>query len=95
MGDNMDKSTSSHVLNLVNRKSISLTGIKKIDNFSETEFILESIMGYMKIRGNNLEMIKLDTNTGDVSIKGEIDSIIYIDKNKKVIKESIMDKLFK
>lgn len=97
MGDYMDKNNvgSSHLLNLINRKNITLTGIKKIDNFSDTEFLLESVMGYMQIKGSELEIVKLDTNTGDVSIKGKIDSIIYSEKSKKTNKESIIDKLFK
>lgn len=97
VGDYMEKDliTSSHNLNLISRKSINITGVKKIDNFSENEFILETIMGFMIIKGANLEIIKLDTQDGNVSIKGKIDSIVYTDKNKKQKNEGILDKLFK
>ena len=53
-------------------------------------------MGYMNIKGSDLEIIKIDTYQGDVSIKGKIDSITYIDdKNKKNKEESIFSRLFK
>ena len=49
-------------------------------------------MGDIIIKGESLEMIKLDTIDGNVSIKGSIDSIIY--SNVKT-SESLITKLFK
>lgn len=92
----MDKSiTSSHSVSMNERKNINITGVKKIDNFSEREFFLETNMGFMTIKGNSLEIIKLDTFEGDVSIKGNIDSIVYQDSKGKKKEESILEKLFK
>ena len=94
----MDKEiiTGNHTVNIVKRSSINISGVKKIDNFNESEFMLDTIMGFMNIKGSNLEIIKLDTYQGDVAIKGKIDSIIYSDISKKKNKEeSIFSKLFK
>lgn len=94
----MDKDivTSSHNINITNRKNINLSGVKKIENFDENEFLLETSMGYLKITGTNLEIIKLDTYQGDVSIKGKINSFSYIEDGKnQEKKESIISKLFK
>ena len=53
-------------------------------------------MGNIIIKGENLEMIKLDTIEGNVSIKGKINSLNYMENsNKKAKEESIMSKLFK
>ena len=93
----MDKDIiNTHNVNIVGRKSVTINGVKKIENFDESEFLLETNMGYMKIQGSSLEIIKLDTYEGDVSIKGKIDSLTYLDSNKKAEKqESILSKLFK
>ena len=94
----MDKEiiTGNHTVNIVKRSSINISGVKKIDNFNENEFFLETIMGYMTIKGHGLEIIKLDTYQGDVAIKGKIDSIVYSDiASKKNKEESIFSKLFK
>ena len=42
-------------------------------------------------------MIKLDTLDGNVSIKGKIDSMIYLEnvKHKKGKEESVISRLFK
>ena len=94
----MDKEiiTGNHTVNIVKRSSINISGVKKIDNFNESEFMLDTIMGFMNIKGSGLEIIKLDTYQGDVAIKRKIDSIIYSDNVKKKNKEeSIFSKLFK
>ena len=93
----MDKEISSnHVVNINQRRNITITGVKKIDNFSDIEFLLETNMGYILIKGNNLEITKLDTFEGDVSIKGKIDSLTYLESsNKKEKNESLISKLFK
>ena len=94
----MDKDiiTGNHNITIGHRKSINFTGVKKIENFDENEFLLETNMGYLIIKGNNLEIIKLDTYQGDVSIKGKIDSLSYLENSKKQTKqESVFSKLFK
>ena len=92
----MDKNvTSNHIINMSDRKSITLTGVKKIDNFDDKEFMIETNMGYLVIKGSGLEIIKLDTYQGDVSIKGKIDSLVYSDNNKKEKQDGLLSKLFK
>ena len=92
----MDKNvTNNHIINILDRKSITLTGVKKIDNFDDKEFMIETNMGYLVIKGSGLEIIKLDTYQGEVSIKGKIDSLIYSDNNKKEKQEGLLSKIFK
>lgn len=92
----MDKNvTNNHIINISDRKSITLTGVKKIDNFDDKEFMIETTMGYLVIKGSGLEIIKLDTYQGDVSIKGKIDSLVYSDNNKKEKQDGLLSKLFK
>lgn len=94
----MDKDiiSGNHNIAINMRKSINITGVKKIENFAENEFLLETNMGYIMIKGANLEIIKLDTYQGDVSIKGKVDSLNYLENNKKQEKqESVFSKLFK
>lgn len=94
----MDKEIASfnHSINITERKNIVISGVKKIDNFDDQEFLIETSMGYLNIKGSSLEIIKLDTYQGNVSIKGKVDSISYKDSDKKGNKEdSFFTKLFK
>ena len=85
----------SHELKLIDRREISLTGIKKITSFDSEEFLLESNMGVILIKGSNLEIMKLDTHDGNVKIKGKIYGFNYLDNKEKNKEESIISKLFK
>ncbi len=85
----------SHELKLIDRREISLTGIKKITSFDSEEFLLESNMGPILIKGTNLEIMKLDTHDGNVKIKGKINGLNYLDNKEKVKEESLISKLFK
>ena len=95
----MDKvidTISSHSVTINERKNIVITGVKKIENFDNEEFLMETTLGYLVIKGNELEIIKLDTYQGNVSIKGKIDSMVYLDSNnKKDNDNSLLNKLFK
>lgn len=95
----MDKDTvsslTSHNVTISDRKNIIISGVKKIENFDNEEFLMETNMGYILIKGNDLEMVKLDTYQGNVSIKGKLNSLIYMDSTKKEKDEGMFSKLFK
>lgn len=96
----MDKDTIgtlvSHNITITERKNIIISGVKKIDSFDDEEFLLETNMGYIIIKGSELEIIKLDTYQGNVSIKGRINSLTYMENGKnKEKEEGVFSKLFK
>lgn len=86
---------TGHELKLSDRREIYLTGIKKIISFDTEEFLMESSMGIILIKGSSLELIKLDTHDGNLKIKGKINGINYLDSNNSKNKESFISKLFK
>ena len=78
------------------RKNIIISGVKKIESFDNEEFLMDTTLGYLVIKGNDLEIIKLDTYQGNVSIKWRLDSLTYLDElNKKDKENSFLNKLFK
>ena len=94
--DKMDTISSlTHGITLSERKNIIITGVKKIDSFDDAEFDLETSMGDLIIKGEELEIIKLDTYQGNVSIKGKIDSLVYTENGKKNKENGVFTRLFK
>ena len=87
----------NHTFNLVERKNVSITGVKKIESFDSEEFLIDSNMGTIVLKGEGLELMKLDTREGVVTIKGMINSLTYIDENilKKNKENSVISRLFK
>lgn len=94
----MDKDINnlvSHNVTISDRKNIMISGVKKIESFDNEEFLMETNMGYVLVKGSELEIIKLDTYQGSVSIKGKFNSLIYMDSTKKEKDEGMFSKLFK
>ena len=85
----------NHSISLLERKTLVITGVKKIDNFDNLQFLLDTTLGYLLVKGENLELIKLDTLSGNVTIKGDVNSMDYIVENTKKNKDdSILGRLF-
>lgn len=94
----MDKemmSSIAHSITINERKNIVITGVKKITSFNNNEFLLDSNMGFITLKGSDLEIVKLDTFQGTVSIKGTINSFSYSERYKKDKEDSVFNKLFK
>lgn len=86
----------NHGISIAERKNILVTGVKKIESFDKEEFMMDTTLGFLIIKGSGLEIIKLDTYQGNVTIKGTIDSLAYVAKDlKKEKEESFLSKLFK
>ena len=81
------EATFSHGITLAERKNIVVTGVKKIESFDSEEFLMDTTLGFLDIKGSDLEIVKLDTYQGNVSIKGKIDSMIYMDQGNGKNKE--------
>ena len=85
-----------HVVTLSERKNIVITGVKKIESFDNEEFLMETNMGYIVLKGEDLEIIKLDTYQGNVSIKGKVNGLTYMENlSKKNKEDGVFNKLFK
>lgn len=84
-----------HTLKVNNRKSIELTGVKEVDSFDNEEFLLETTLGYLIVRGQNLQLKNLDVNEGKVSIKGRIYELSYVDEEHQEKAKGFFSKLFR
>lgn len=85
-----------HKLNLVNRESITVTGVRDVLAFDVSEVLLETAMGMLCIRGNDLHVNRLTLEKGEVDVAGQIDSLTYSDVgNYKKQGESLLGRLFR
>ena len=88
--------TPYHHVYLKDGKTLELTGIKKIESFDSLEFLIETSLGYLNIKGSDLALVRFDQEKKEVSIKGNIDAISYL-SNKRTTKskDSVLNKLLK
>jgi len=73
----------NHNIILENRHLLSISGIEDVDSFDEESIILYTVVGELSVSGENLRINKLNVESGDVQIEGDIDAIEYISTEKK------------
>lgn len=95
MDNRLDSVTLISEIKLNDRKEISLSGLKKLVSFDPEEFVMETNLGPLVLKGNNLEIVKLDIIDGNLQIKGKINSLVYLDGKDSKKDNSILAKLFK
>lgn len=96
MNKEIDKiDLGNHSISILGRQTINISGITKINSFDSEEFLLETTMGSLGIKGRELEIIKLDTYEGSIVIKGIVDGFTYLDSSKKKKEDTVVARLFK
>ena len=87
----------SQDITLKDRKFLELTGVKKIESLNSEQFFINTTLGDLLVRGEDLEMQHLDIEKGLLWIHGFVYSIEYVESTGKLKKEKpgIMGKLFR
>ena len=89
---NKEKILKPHSLSLSSRKDLKITGISDVDSFNEEIIVAYTDYGELIIRGKNLKMENLSIDSGQLQIKGDINSLAYAEaRNGK----SVFSKIFK
>lgn len=92
----MNNELKEQILTLNNRKRLEITGVKKLESLNKTEFFVDTILGLLLVRGEDLEMQHLDIEKGILWIIGHVSSLSYLDEdNNKKKDEGFFKKLFK
>lgn len=82
-----------HNVILEDRKLLSISGVNDVDSFEEKLIVLFTEQGELTIKGNNLHISKLNVDTGELTMDGEIIAIFYNeDKPKK--NSNVFSKVF-
>ena len=84
-----------HDVIMKGRKLLDITGVKQVESFDNEEFILETVMGFLSIRGQNLQMKNLDVEKGVVSIKGKVFDLVYVDDQSGDKAKGFFSKIFR
>lgn len=85
----------NHDVIMKGRKKLEITGVKHVESFDHEEFLLETVMGYLAIRGMNLKMQNLDVDQGIVHIEGKVYDLSYLDEQHGEQAKGFFSKLFK
>ena len=91
----MDKSSKGHRLVMENRESISLTGVLKVQSFAPKEIVLETELGLLSIKGDQLGIKLLNLEDRLVDIQGYVGSLIYHRSSNGSSHHGLLNKIFR
>lgn len=95
--EELKKSTNSFQnIVLENREKLNITGILDVFSFDDQIIIIETELGLLTIKGENLKINKLSLDTSDFTVDGKIDSLSYSNSDSIGKKnKNILGKIFK
>lgn len=81
---------------LENRGKLSISGVLDVLSFDDQVVIVETELGLLTVKGENIRINKLSIDTSEVIVEGDISSLAYSEnKNVDKSKGSIISKIFK
>ncbi|MCL2356422.1 MAG: sporulation protein YabP [Defluviitaleaceae bacterium] len=92
-GEDKKRSPSRHSITIEKREHVNVLGVTDVISFDEETVIGETEMGVIIIRGVNLHVNRINLESGELSVSGEIDGVAY--ENSSAGKKSFMGRLFR
>lgn len=77
-----------------NRKKVSVSGVEDVDSFDDETVVLITTLGTLVIRGGGFHINRLNVETGELIIEGDVDNCTFDDRASSK-RESIWTKMFK
>ncbi|NYB73966.1 sporulation protein YabP [Sedimentibacter hydroxybenzoicus DSM 7310] len=90
----MDEKAVQSLL-LENKEILNVTGVEGVDNFNDEAVVLLTNKGKLTIKGERLNISKLNVDEGKLIVKGEINSLVFSEYEGQREKVSLIKKLFK
>lgn len=94
----MNPSSNTNIMQnllLENRNKLNISGVLDVLSFDDQIVIVETELGLLTVKGDNLKINKLSIDTSEVIVEGDIISLIYSQKELDKKGEGFLSKIFK
>ncbi len=82
-------------IHLENREKLSISGVLDVFSFDDQIIIIETELGLLTIKGENLKITKLSLDTSDFIVEGFVGNIFYSNQEPGKKNQNIFSKIFK
>lgn len=89
--------TTNVIQNLVleNRGKLSISGVLDVLSFDDQIVIVETELGLLTVKGENLRINKLSIDTSEVIVEGDINNLSYSENEEQKKGGGLLGKIFK
>ena len=77
-----EERTLPHKVTLVERRSMTMTGVTEVVSFDENTVVLKTDLGDLVIHGQGLQLKNLSLEGGQVAVEGTIFAFLYEQSRK-------------
>lgn len=78
-----------------NREQMTISGVTDVLSFDDQIIIVETNLGLLTVKGENLKINKLNIDTSDFSLNGKIISVSYSEGQLNLKQNNFLGKIFK
>jgi len=68
---------AGHEVRIINRESTTITGVLNVDSFDDNVIVLDTDLGTLTLRGQDLQIKQLNLDEGSFSVEGIVDALEY------------------
>lgn len=80
---------------LENREKLNISGVLDVLSFDDQIVILETELGLLTVKGENLRINKLSLDTSEVVVDGQISQLAYSEKENIEKSGGLLNKIFR
>ena len=80
---------------LENRGKLSISGVNDVLSFDDQIVMVDTELGLLTVKGENLRINKLSLDTAEVIVEGEISSLAYSQNKQEKSSGTLLSKIFK
>ena len=80
---------------LENRGKLSVSGVNDVLSFDDQVVMIDTELGLLTVKGENIRINKLSLDTSEVIIEGEISSLTYSQNKQDKNSGTLLSKIFK
>ena len=72
---------NNHIIQNViieSRKKLNISGVRQVISFDDETVLLDTLLGRMTIKGENVKIESFNSSTGDLVAVGTIHAVVYM-----------------
>ena len=78
--DQQNTGVSRQNLMLEDKRFLSVSGVEDVASFDEQTIVAQTVMGELTVTGSELKINSFSTQTGDLSVEGDIVSLGFSER---------------
>ncbi len=85
----------THSISIGGRKILNLEGVQHVESFDDAELVLETNMGMLILKGEELHITQLNLETGYLAAEGFFNSLQYMESKSRGKGKGFLNRIFK